>query len=164
MLYLLVILITFIAIRVISIYNKHLNSYSQNQQLRFSFGIAAILIGSFHIIYPSFFNHLFFAVFKSTYTVITISGFIQVICGIGLFIKRVHKESAVLLMILIALSIPLSILMMTEYIPGPLGAEYQPILGYLRTLSFPILIWILFKSCDLSPRKGLKTERFDHDI
>jgi len=164
MLFICAILIAYILIWFIAKFNTYLQQYSKNQHLRFAFGIAAIVIGSLHIILPSFFGHLFSTVFKSTYNVITISGFIQIICGVGLLIKRVHREAAFLLIILLALFIPLSILMLTKYIPGPLGPEYEPVLGYLRILSFPLLIWILFHACELSPRKGLKNKRFDMDI
>ena len=164
MLLIVVILLAFILIRIASMFSNYLKDFSRNQHLRFAFGIAAIIVGALHIMYPSFFSHLFSTIFKSTYTATSISGFIQIICGVGLLIKRVYKESAILLMILLALFIPLSILMMMDYIPGPLGPEYEPMLGYIRILSFPLLIWILFKACDMSPRKGLKTERFNHDI
>ena len=164
MLLIVVILLAFILIRIASMFSNYLKDFSRNQHLRFAFGIAAIIVGALHIMYPSFFSHLFSTIFKSTYTATSISGFIQIICGVGLLIKRVYKESAILLMILLALFIPLSILMMMDYIPGPLGPEYEPMLGYIRSLSFPLLIWILFKACDMSPRKGLKTERFNHDI
>ncbi|NOU58602.1 hypothetical protein [Marinifilum caeruleilacunae] len=164
MLLILVILSTYVLIRIASIFSNYLKAYTRNQHLRFAFGIAAIIVGALHIMYPSFFSHLFSTVFKSTYTATSISGFIQIICGVGLLIRRVYKEAAILLMILLALFIPLSILMMMEYIPGPLGPEYEPVLGYIRILSFPLLIWILFKACDMSPRKGLQTERFNHDI
>ena len=164
MLLILVILLAFILIRIASRFSNYLRDFSRNQHLRFAFGIAAIIVGALHIMYPSFFSHLFSTVFKSTYTATSISGFIQIICGVGLLIRRVYKEAAILLMILLALFIPLSILMMMDYIPGPLGPEYEPVLGYIRILSFPLLIWILFKACDMSPRKGLQTERFNHDI
>jgi uncharacterized membrane protein len=164
MLLILTILTIYVLIRVIANFSSHLKRFSKNQHLRFAFGIAAIIVGSLHIMFPSIFNHLFSAIFKSTYTATSIAGFVQVICGVGLLIKRVYKESAVLLMFLLALFIPLSIIMMTDYIPGPLGPEYEPVLGYIRIFSFPLLIWILFKACDMSPRKGLQTQRFDQDI
>ncbi|MCT4602101.1 MAG: hypothetical protein N4A59_04220 [Marinifilum sp.] len=164
MLLILAILLTYILIRVVSIFSNYLKGFSRNQHLRFAFGIVAIIAGALHIMYPFLFSHLFSTVFKSTYTVTSILGFIQIICGVGLLIRRVYKEAAVLLIILLTLFTPLSILMMTDYIPGPLGSEYEPILGYIRILSFPLLIWLLFKSCDMSPRKGLQTEKFKHDI
>ncbi|GAB7089418.1 hypothetical protein [Marinifilum fragile] len=164
MLLILVILSSYILIRIVSIFSNYLKAFSRNEHLRFAFGIAAIIVGALHIMFPIFFSHLFSTIFKSTYTATSISGFIQIICGVGLLIRRVYKEAAILLMILLALFIPLSIFMMMDYIPGPLGPEYEPILGYVRILSFPILIWTLFKVCDMSPRKGLQTDRFKHDI
>ena len=164
MLLILAILSSYILIRIVSIFSNYLKAFSRNEHIRFAFGIAAIVVGALHIMFPTFFSYLFSSVFKSTYTVTSISGFIQIICGVGLLIRRVYKEAAILLIILLALFIPLSIFMMMNYIPGPIGQEYESILGYVRILSFPLLIWTLFKVCDLSPRKGLQTDRFKHDI
>lgn len=164
MLYICTIFIIYIIIWFTAKFNSHLRQFTKNQHLRFSFGIAAILIGVLHIMLPSFFSYLFSSIFKSTYNIITISGFIQIICGVGLLIRRVHREAAIFLIILLVLFIPLSIIMLTKYIHGPLGPEYEPVLGYIRILAYLFLIWVLFKACDMSPRKGLQDKRFDMDI
>ncbi|WP_421919209.1 hypothetical protein [Marinifilum sp.] len=164
MLLILTILTTYILIRIATLFSNYLKSFSKKEHLRFAFGVAAIVIGALHILIPSFFSHLFSAAFKSTYTVTSSSGFIQIICGIGLLIKRVYKESAVLLIILLALFIPLSVIMLMDYIHGPLGSEYESILSYVRILSFILLIGILYKTCDLSRRKGLQSDKFKQDI
>jgi len=157
-------ILSYIIIRIVSGFSNYLGNFTKKEHLRFAFGIATALVGFMHIILPSFFGHLFSTIFSSTYEIINVAGFIQLICGIGLLIKRVYREAAIILSVLLALFIPLSILMLTKYIPGPLGAEYEPVLGYLRIIAFPLLIWILIKTCDLSPRKGLINNKFDQDI
>ncbi|RUT73022.1 hypothetical protein [Ancylomarina longa] len=157
-------ILSYISIRIASRFSKYLSKYDKKDHLRFAFGIATALVGFMHIILPSFFGHLFSTIFSSTYEIINVAGFIQLVCGIGLLIRRVYREAAIILCILLALFIPLSILMLTKYIPGPLGAEYEPVLGYLRIIAFPVLIWILIKTSDLSPRKGLINKKFDQDI
>ena len=164
MLFFIALVISYILIWITSKYSQHLMKFSSNEHLRFAFGIGAIIVGSLHILIPSFFSHLFSTVFSSTYEIINISGFVQIICGVGLLIRRVYRESAIMLIVLFVLIIPLSVLMLTKYIPGPLGPEFEPVLGYLRIITFPLLIWLLIQACELSPRKGLRDKRFDHDI
>ncbi|WP_372751558.1 hypothetical protein [Labilibaculum sp.] len=138
--------------------------FSKNDRLRFAYAIGFITIGAMHIFMPNLFKHMFLALFDSTYELVNISGFILIICGVGLLIRRVHKESAILVILLMLLFIPLSIIMLTKYIPGPLGIEYEPVLGYARILAFSALIWFLIKACELSPRRKYNKTKYDQNI
>lgn len=164
MLFLLVIFISYLLVLFTSLLSKHIRKFSKNDRLRFAYGIGFIGIGAAHILAPSFFEHMFSSISNSTYEIINIAGFVLVVCGVGLLIRRVHKEAAILLMVLMACFIPLSIIMLTSYVPGPLGIEFEPVLGYLRILSFSILIWFLFKACELSPRRKYNKTKYDHNI
>lgn len=145
-------------------FNNHLQKFTNRDYLRFAFGISSISIGTLYILFPSLFEHFFASIFSSTYEVISIAGFVQIICGVGLLIRRVYREAAIFLIVLLTLFIPLSLIMIMDYVPGPLGADYEPILGYIRIIVYPLLVWILIKACELSPRKNLYDHRFDKDI
>ena len=164
MLFLLVIFITYLFVWFVSLFSKYLQKFSKNDRLRFAFGIGFISIGVMHILVPKFFEHMFSSISNSTYEIINIAGFVLIVCGVGLLIRRVHKEAAIILMVLMVLFIPLSIIMLTTYVPGPLGIEFEPVLGYLRILAFSLLIWFLFKSCELSPRRKYNKTKYDQHI
>ena len=164
MLFLLVIFISYLLVLFVSLFSKYLQKFSKNDRLRFAFGIGFISIGAMHILAPSYFEHMFSSISNSTHEIINIAGFVLVICGVGLLIRRVHKEAAIILMILMFLFIPLSIIMLTSYVPGPLGIEFEPVLGYLRILAFSLLIWLLFKACELSPRRKYNKRKYDQRI
>lgn len=159
-----IIIVAYVLVWISSRFSKHVSKYSRKDHLRFAFGIAFITVGFLHILIPTFFSHLFLPIFSSPLEIINIAGFVQLVCGVSLLIRRVYREAAILLIVLLALFIPLSVLMLTHYIPGPLGPEYEPILGYLRILVFPLLIWIIIQICDLSPRRKFKNSRFNQDI
>ncbi|MBI9058573.1 MAG: hypothetical protein JEZ01_12485 [Labilibaculum sp.] len=164
MLFLLVIFISFLFVWFASLVSKYLRKFSNNDRLRFAYGIGFISIGAMHILFPSFFEHMFSSISNSTYEIVNIAGFVIVVCGVGLLIRRVHKEAAIILIVLMVSFIPLSIIMLTSYVPGPLGIEFEPVLGYLRILAFSILIWFLFKACELSPRRKYNKTKYDQNI
>lgn len=164
MLFFLVILISYVLVRITSRFSKYLMKFSKNDHLRFSYGIGFITIGAMHILIPNLFEHIFAAISNSTYEIITILGFVLIVSGVGLLIRRVHKEAAILLIILMLIFIPLSIIMLTRYVPGPLGIEYEPVLGYLRILAFSLLIWFLIKACELSPRRKYNKSKYNQNI
>lgn len=164
MLFLLVILLAYILVLFFTLFSKYLKKFTGNDRLRFAFGIGFISIGAFHVFSPSLFGHMFSIIFKSPLEVINVAGFVFVVCGFGLLIRRVHKEAAVILILLLACFIPISIIMLTKYLPGPLGIEFEPVLGYLRILAFSALIWFLYKSCELSPRRKFNKTKYDRNI
>lgn len=164
MLFLLVILISYVLVRISSHFSKYLMKFSKNDRLRFAYGVGFISIGVIHIIVPTPFQHMFSAISNSTYELITILGFVLLVCGLGLLIRRVHKEAAIILIILMFIFIPLSIIMLTSYVPGPLGLEYEPVLGYVRIPAFLLLIWFLIKTCELSPRRRYNKTKYDQHI
>lgn len=164
MLFFFTILTTFLIVEIISRFSKSFLKYSGNDRLRFAYGIGFITLGALHIFIPHLFEHMFSSIFNSPYELVTISGFILIVCGLGLLIRRVHKESAIILILLMLLFIPLSIIMLTRYIPGPLGLEYEPILGYARILAFSVLIWFLIKASELSPRRKYNKTKYDQNI
>lgn len=164
MLFLLVILISYVLVWVSSRFSKYLMKFSKNDRLRFAYGIGFISIGAMHILVPTPFEHMFSAISNSTYELTNILGFVLLVCGVGLLIRRVHKEAAIILIVLMLIFIPLSIIMLTSYVPGPLGLEYEPVLGYVRILAFSLLIWFLIKACELSPRRKYNKTKYDHNI
>ena len=164
MLFLLVILITYLFVWLTSLLSKYLRKFSKNDRLRFAYGIGFIGIGVMHILFPSYFEHMFSSISNSTYEIINIAGFVLVVCGVGLLIRRVHKEAAIILIVLMILFIPLSVIMLTSYVPGPLGIEFEPVLGYLRIFAFSILIWFLFKASELSPRRKYNKTKYKQNI
>lgn len=164
MLFLLVILISYVLVWVTSRFSKYLLKFSRNDRLRFAYGIGFISIGVMHILVPAPFEHMLSSISNSTYELVSILGFVFLICGLGLLIRRVHKEAAVILIVLMLIFIPLSILMLTTYVPGPLGLEYEPVLGYVRILAFSLLIWFLIKACELSPRRKYNKTKYDQNI
>lgn len=164
MLFLLVIFISYVLVWITSQFSKYLMKFTKNDHLRFAYGIGFITVGAMHILVPNLFEHIFAAISNSTYEIINILGFVLIICGVGLLSRRVHKEAAILLIVLMLIFIPLSIIMLTRYVPGPLGIEYEPVLGYLRILAFALLIWFLIKACELSPRRKYNKTKYDRNI
>lgn len=164
MLILLVISISYVLVRIASRFNNYLMQFSKNDQLRFAYGIGFITVGVMHILFPKLFEYMFSSFCNSTYELINILGFVLIICGVGLLIQRVHKEAAIIIIVLMLLFIPLSIIILTHYIPSPLGLEYEPLLGYLRILSFSLLVWFLYKACELSPRNKYNKTKYDRNI
>ncbi|PKQ61261.1 hypothetical protein BZG02_16645 [Labilibaculum filiforme] len=164
MLILLVIFLSYALVRITAHFSKYLIKFTGNDHLRFAYGIGFIVIGAMHILIPTLFEHMFSTISNSTYELITILGFILIICGIGLLIRRVHKEAAIVLIVLMLIFIPLSIIFLTRYVPGPLGMEYEPLLGYLRILAYFLLIWFLIKACELSPRRKYNKTKYDQNI
>lgn len=164
MLFLLVILISYVLVRITSRFSKYLMKFSNNDRLRFAYGIGFITIGAMHILVPKLFEHMFSAISNSTYELTNILGFVLLVCGVGLLIRRVHKETTIILIVLMLIFIPLSIIMLTCYVPGPLGIEYEPVLGYLRIFAFSLLTWVLIKACELSPRRKYNKKKYDQNI
>ncbi len=164
MLFLIIIFISYILVWITSRFSKYLMKFSENDRLRFAYGIGFIAVGAMHILVPTLFEHMFSSITNSTYELVTILGFVLLVCGVSLLIRRVHKEAAILLIILLLTFIPLSILMLTRYVSGPLGLEYEPVLGYIRILAFSLLIWFLIKACELSRRRKYNKTKYDQNI
>ncbi len=164
MLFFLFILISYLFVWFATLFSKYLRKFSNNDRLRFAYGIGFISIGVMHVLFPPLFEHMFSTISESTNEIVSIAGFVLLVCGVGLLIRRVYKEAAIILILLMTLFIPLSMIMLMSYVPGPLGIEFEPVLSYLRVLSFSILIWFLFKSCELSPRHKYNKTKYDQNI
>jgi len=148
------------------LFKKHFHltaSLNRNEQTRFSIGISSMGVGLSYFPLP-FINSItslhFFPLLSLT---LFLLGTIHICLGLGMFYKHIYKKASIGLILLLLLIIPSSIYFSFKLVNHS-ETSFLIILGYIRILTYPYIVYLIFKHSQLSPRKGLYNPRFDHDI